>query len=93
MRGDLDRMVGEESGLDPCNRALRPPWLFPEPVEEMEECKERILMGHARSGISHDGPDSFPHIGLVTVNRASGAGRLVLLERTAIEALVRILEE
>jgi hypothetical protein len=52
-----------------------------------------MLMDHAGSGIFHDDPDFSPHIGLVTVNRALGAGCLVLLERAEIEAQVRILQE
>jgi hypothetical protein len=59
----------------------------------MEEGKDRMLMDHAGSGIPHDDPDFFPHVGPVTVNRAPGAGRLVLLERAEIEALVRVLQE
>lgn len=48
---------------------------------------------HPGSGISHHDPDFFPHIRLVAVNSASAAGGLVLLERAAIEAVVRILQE
>jgi hypothetical protein len=83
----------EERGSDPRSRGLGSPGLFPKPVEEMEECKDRMLMDHAGSGILHDDPDFFPHIGPVTVNRAPGAGRLVFLERAKIESLVRILQE
>jgi hypothetical protein len=69
------------------------PLLFSKAIEKMEQGKDWMPMDHAGSGISHHSPDFLPHTRLVAVNRASGAGGLVLLERAAIEALVRIRQE
>jgi hypothetical protein len=56
----------------------------------MEQSEERVLVGHAGAGIPHNSSDLLPHIRFVTMHRAVGTGRLLLLEWTSIEALVRI---
>src|SRR5512143_429350 len=56
----------------------------------MEQGEERMQVGHAGSGIPHNSSDLLPHIRIVTMHLAVGTGRLVLLEWTPIEALVRI---
>jgi len=56
----------------------------------MEQGEERVLVDHAGAGIPHNSSDPLSHIKVVTMQRAVGAGRLVLLEWTSIEALVRI---
>ena len=56
----------------------------------MEQGEERVLAGHAGAGIPHNSSDLLPHIRAVTMHLAVGAGRLVLLEWTSIEALVSI---
>jgi hypothetical protein len=64
--------------------------IFPKPVDKMEQGKERVQVGHAGAGIPHNSSDLLPHIWVITMHRAVGTGRLVLLEWTSIEALVRI---
>ena len=56
----------------------------------MEQGKERVQVGHAGAGIPHNSSDLLPYIWVITMHRAVGTGRLVLLEWTSIEALVRI---
>jgi hypothetical protein len=56
----------------------------------MEQGEERVLVDYAGAGIPHDSSDSLSHIEVVTMHRAVGTGRLVRLEWTSIEALVRI---
>jgi hypothetical protein len=59
----------------------------------MKQGEERVLVGHAGASIPHNSSDLLPHIRLVTMHRAAGTGRLVLLEWTAIETPVRILHK
>ena len=56
----------------------------------MKQGEERVLVGHAGAGIPHDSSHLLPHIRIVTMHRAVDTGRLVLLEWTSIEALMRI---
>jgi hypothetical protein len=64
--------------------------IFPKPIDKMEQGEERVLVGHAGAGIPHNSFDLLPHIRIITMHRAVGTGRLVLLEWTSIETLVRI---
>jgi hypothetical protein len=64
--------------------------ILPKPIDKMEQGEERVLVGHAGAGIPHNSSDLLSHIKVVTMHRAVGTGRLVLLEWTSIEALVRI---
>jgi hypothetical protein len=49
-----------------------------------------MMPKHAGTGKPHDLPDLLPHIRLVTVNRALGAGSLLRTERTSIQSLKSI---
>jgi hypothetical protein len=64
--------------------------IFPKPIDEMEQCEERVLVSHAGAGIPHNSSNPLPHIKVVTMHRAVGTGRLVLLVWASIEALARI---
>ncbi len=64
--------------------------VFPKPVDKMEQGKERVQVGHAGAGIPHNSSDFLPYVRVITMHCAVGTGRLVLLEWTSIEALVRI---
>jgi hypothetical protein len=64
--------------------------IFPKPVDKMEKGKERVQVGHAGAGKPHNSSDLLPYVRVITMHQTVGAGRLVLLEWTSIEALVRI---
>jgi hypothetical protein len=48
---------------------------------------------HTRAGVAHHFPDTGFHVGLVAVDRALGAGRLLVPEWAAVEAGKRVVLE
>ena len=61
---------------------LDAPGLLAPPVDhQVIERQNRVAEHHARAGVAHHGADLLPPGGLVAVDRALGAGGLVLLER------------
>jgi len=69
------------------SEALR---IFPKPIDKMEKSEERVPVGHAGAGISHNSFDLLPHVRPVTMHRAVGTSRLGLPEWTSAKALVGI---
>jgi hypothetical protein len=55
--------------------------------------QQRMAERHAWTGIAHDGSDPFSHLALVAVDGAIRAGRLVLLVRAALKALLGVTKE
>ncbi len=72
---------------------LRTNWLFSQAINEMKQRQNRMLVKHAGTGVPHHDPDLLPHNGPVTMHRALGARRFILLERTFVEALPVIIEK
>lgn len=48
---------------------------------------------HAGTGVPHHGPDLLSHNRLITMHRALGARRFVLLERTSVETPPAIIQK
>ncbi len=63
-------------------RAIR---RFPEAVNEVKHCQNRMPTQHAGAGVPHHCPDLLPHLRLVTMHRALGARGLVSPERTSVK--------
>jgi hypothetical protein len=59
----------------------------------MEDRQNRVVEDQAGTGVTHHPSDAVPHGGLITVDRAIGAGRLAGAEGTAIETAVRVIEK
>jgi hypothetical protein len=59
----------------------------------MLQSHHRMMVNHPRAGITHDGPDFAPHLWLIAVHRAFGAGGLTLLERAFFEPLLSVIQQ
>lgn len=67
--------------------------LLSHPVNHMKQSQDRMPAEHARPGISHYLPYLFPHLGLIAVYPAVGAGCFSFPERASVETTNRIIEE
>lgn len=79
---DVSLLLGAHSGSSSFGRTR----LFPS-VEDMAHGKHGVPPDHARPGMAHDDTHALAHGRLVAVDGTTGARRLLLAKRTAVEAL------
>ena len=72
---------------------LRTNRLFSRSINKVKQRQNRMPVEHARTGVPHHGPDLLPHNGHITMHRAPGARRLVLLERAFVETLLGMVQK
>jgi len=70
--------------------------MFPigtESIGIVPDSEHRVADYHARSGVTHDATDLFPHCSLITMHRTCGTGRLLRAKSTFVNAFHRICKQ
>jgi hypothetical protein len=62
-------------------------------VQKMTDSEERMAADHLRPGVTHDLPDSFSHLRLVTMDGTIGADGFVLAETAGYGPFLGISEQ